>query len=110
MTVNTTGYEDLIKAVMSVVSAIQNSEVDDGLDYIKEQGEEIRHIIDNYNLYIGSQLKVCIGGYEIWIDTADKVVSGYFLHQRFEHWYRRDSMELSECLQNQYNMQSMYWK
>lgn len=95
--------------VLSIIKCIETGIDLDGneidvCEYM-EDVLDINYLINSDKSYKGARLLVAFGGPNIWIDTANKQVEGYWWNNNFIAHYQEDGLglddycnEIYECL------------
>ena len=109
MTNLNTNNNKLLEQVQSIANQIQtgsyeteNEEGPNGFDYL-EDALDIQYITDSKKNYLGARVLVAFGGPNIWINTKEKTIEGYWWGQTEFSYYTEDNLDLDFCLEEIYN-------
>jgi len=101
--------KDLENQVKHIVESIEN-----GLDSIEREDEgqvsmdgleylsnalDIEYIVNGQREVLGARILVAFGGPNIWINTKNKTVEGYWWDERCTIDYIKDEIGLDEAIQ-----------
>jgi len=64
---------------------------------------DYRTTISRDNEYIGSHILVAFGGPNIWINTLDKCVEGYWGSDVIKRYYYDDNLGIDDYMEEMYN-------
>tara|TARA_R110000803_G_scaffold3086_3_gene10572 strand:+ start:298 stop:633 length:336 start_codon:yes stop_codon:yes gene_type:complete len=99
----------LLEHLQSIANQIQtgiyeteNEDGPNGFDYL-EDALDIQYIIDSKKNYLGARVLVAFGGPNIWINTKEKTIEGYWWEQTEFAYYTQDNLDLDFCLEEIYN-------
>lgn len=70
-------------------------------DYLKN-ALDFRYIVDSKKEYLGANILVAFGGPNIWINTLDKWVEGYWGGDKVKRHYYEDKIGLDDYLEEYY--------
>ena len=73
-----------------------------GFEYISDL-LDINYTVDRSGNYKGARLLVAFGGPNIWIDTYNKTVEGYWWSDSYTASYYEDAMSLDDACEELYN-------
>lgn len=101
---------ELREHVLSIIHTIENGtdelNCDDepmtGFDYVAD-ALDIEWILNNDRTLKGARVLVAFGGPNIWIDTAKRIVEGYWWGDSFVASYHRDEMDIESALEEIFN-------
>ena len=89
----------------------ESSNKDESDDYL-DQGAfdylsdalDIEYTVNSKREYLGARVLVAFGGPNIWINTRNKTVEGYWWSDRAETNYFEDKLGLDDALEELWNM------
>ena len=67
-----------------------------GYDYLQDC-LDIQYIVTGASEYLGARVLVAFGGPNIWINTKDRQVEGYWWGDNFTLSYKNDEMGIHDC-------------
>jgi hypothetical protein len=76
----------------------ESTDIISGYDYL-EDILDINYIVDGNGEYIGARILVAFGGPNIWIDTQQKRIDGYWWQDKFSSYYNDDEMDIDGTLE-----------
>lgn len=106
-----TDHELLKRQVQAIVKGLEEPSEDElnedgetytAMDYVFE-ALDIEYIVGSDNSYRGARLLVCFGGPNVWVDTKNSVVEGYWWGSKYCEGYDDNLLideaceELWEC-------------
>lgn len=71
-------------------------------DYLDKDALDFRYIIDSGGKYLGANVLVAFGGPNIWINTLDNCVEGYWGSDAIKRHYYKDNLGLDDYLEELY--------
>lgn len=99
---------DLKQQVEYIVEQIETGvfeteeESPNALDYL-DGALDIEYIVTSNKEYRAGRVLVAFGGPNIWINTADRTVEGYWWNEKYIQQYNQDSIGIDEALSTLYN-------
>ena len=100
--------ERLTKMVKGIAETIYEGGTNDdgdeinGFNYL-EDVLDINYITQRDKTYKGSRILVAFGGPNIWIDTLDQQVEGYWGTDKVFQWYPEDNIGLDDACEESFN-------
>ncbi len=109
---NKTDTQDqLFQQVRHIADQIESGEYESSnedepqgaFDYLSD-ALDIEYTVDSKGQYLGARVLVAFGGPNIWINTRNKSVDGYWYSDRAEAHYFNDELGLDDALEELWNM------
>jgi len=94
--------DHIIETIESGYYETEDENGPNGFDYLID-ALDFNYIVNSDKTYKGARILVAFGGPNIWIDTLQKQVEGYWWGKEIIKSYRQDNLDLDNACEELFN-------